>query len=157
MTRAAMRRTVWLVAAGAMLAGAGLAGAEEGARIEQVSGKSFEDTVKHLQWGFGGYGLTVVAQFDYAPVLDAAGALVRKSRMFEVTRRAWARVVFQSNPAAALDLPLRVHVYEREDGKTLVSYQRPSALLGTHGADALTRLGEELDTALRDLVRVAIR
>lgn len=139
------------------LAMAGPARAGEVVRIDQVSHKSFQDTVKHLEWGFGGHGLTVVAQLDYANMLKKIGVHVRRSRMFEVMRRPWAKTVFAHDSAAALDIPVRIYVYERDDGKTVVSYYRPSTLFSAYGKDRLRELGEELDTAVREMVHVATK
>jgi uncharacterized protein (DUF302 family) len=141
----------------AMLAMPSLATAVEVSLIDHISHKSFEETIKHLEWGFGGYGLAVVAQLDYQDVLGKIDIPVKRSRMFEVMRRAWGKMVFEQDAAAALDLPLRIYIYEREDGRIVVSYYRPSAMFGAYGKEGLTALGRQLDTALRELVHTATR
>jgi hypothetical protein len=58
-------REVLVALAVAMLVIIGRAPALEGSRIDHVSYKTFDETSQHLAWGFGGYGLAVVAQLDY--------------------------------------------------------------------------------------------
>jgi uncharacterized protein (DUF302 family) len=141
----------------AMLAIPALAKAVERSRVDHVSRKSFDETVKHLEWGFGGYGLAVVAQLDYQDVLGKIDIAVKRNRMFEVMRRAWGKIIFEQDAAAALALPLRIYIYEREDHQVVVSYYRPSALLGVYGKEGLTALGQQLDTVLGELVHAATR
>src|SRR6266516_8112480 len=79
----------------AILTMTGLAKAVEVSRIDHVSHNSFDETIRHLEWGFGGYGLAVVAQLDYQEVLRKIDVPVKRSRMFEVMRRAWGRTIFE--------------------------------------------------------------
>lgn len=149
---------LFLIALGAvMLAMAGLARAVEVIRIDHVSHKPFEDTIRQLEWGFGGYGLTVVLQLDYQHVLQKIDVPIKRSRMVEIMRRPWGKTIFEHDPAAALDIPFRVYIYEREDGKTVVSYYQPSSLFTAYGKEGLKELGRELDAALQEIVHVATK
>jgi uncharacterized protein (DUF302 family) len=67
----------------------------------------------------------VVAQLDYRNVLAKIDVSTRRSRVLEMLRRAWMKTIVEHDPTAALDLPIRVNVYERDDGTTVVSYYRP--------------------------------
>jgi uncharacterized protein (DUF302 family) len=90
-------------------------------------------------------------------VLGKIDIAVKRNRMFEVMRRAWAKVIFEQDAAAALAFPLRIYIYEREDHRVVVSYYRPSAMFGAYGKEGLTALGQQLDTALGELVHAATR
>jgi uncharacterized protein (DUF302 family) len=151
-----IRKTRLIVTLGvAAVVTAGVARGAEIVRTEYVSHRSFDHTIKRLEWGFGGYGITVVAQLDYPNVLRKARAQVRPARMFEVLRRPWVKAVFDSDVAAALDIPLRIYVSQRDDGKTVVRYYRPSSVFEAYGKDSLRKLGVELDAVLDEIVRVA--
>ena len=150
-------REVLVAHAAAMLVIIGRAPALEGSRIDHVSSKSFDEIIRHLEWGFGGYGLAVVAPLDYQHVLGKIDVAVRRSRMCEVMRRAWAKTTLDHEAAAALDLLVRLYIYEREEGRVVVSYYRPSALFAVYGREGLTALGQQLDTLFRALVHTATR
>jgi uncharacterized protein (DUF302 family) len=126
-------------------------------RTHRVSERSFEDTLQHLEWGFGGYGITVVARLDHRSLLDEDQGSIRKSGMFLIMRQAWGKFIFENDPTAVLDMPLRVHVYEEETGETVVSYYLPSSVFEAHRNDGLTAMGEELDAMLKAIVHVATK
>lgn len=140
-----------------MLAVASAATALEPVRIHRVSEKSFEDTVEQLEWGFGGYGIAVVARLDHRSLLDSKSQPLRKSGMFLIMSQAWGETIFENDPAAVLDMPLRLHVYEDEDAKTVVSYFQPSSVFKVYSNEALDTMGQELDAVLNALVHVATK
>lgn len=132
-------------------------GGEESARIALVSQKSFDDTVQHLDWQLGGYGITILSRVDFGSLAETVGVSKKGSLILEVMRRSWLKTVFEQEPAAALELPLRIYVHERENGETTVSYYRPSGQFGRYALEALTTLGGELDVTLERVVSAAIR
>ena len=62
----------------------------------------------------------------------------------------------QHDIRASLYAPLRVLLYEDEDGKTCVEYDRPSSLFGQFGNDRITPTAAMLDRKLEALVSAAI-
>jgi uncharacterized protein (DUF302 family) len=136
---------------------AGRAFAVDPLRTHWVSERSFQDTIQHLEWGFGGYGITVVARLDYQSLVDKEKGSPRNSGMFLIMRQSWGKTIFEKDAAAVLDMPLRVHVYEGEDGKTVVSYYQPSSLFKVYGNDGLTAMGMEIDAVLENIARVATK
>jgi uncharacterized protein (DUF302 family) len=142
---------------GAFLAMLGTSWSAEALRIDQISQKSFENTIRHLEWNCGGYGLTVVTQLNYQNILAKIDVRTKQSRMLEVMRRAWLETIFERDPAAALGVPLRIYVYERDDGRTVVSYHRPSAIFATYGQPGLQEFGEGLDKVLWEIVHMATK
>lgn len=58
---------------------------------------------------------------------------------------------------AGLYAPLRVLIYEDEDGKTCVEYDRPSSLFRQFGDERVDRVAASLDRKLEDLVATASR
>jgi uncharacterized protein (DUF302 family) len=61
----------------------------------------------------------------------------------------------QHNIATGLYAPLRVLIYEDDQGKTCLEYDKPSSLLGQFGDDKIAAVANMLDNKLEDLVRVA--
>ena len=58
---------------------------------------------------------------------------------------------------ASLYAPLRVLIYEADDGKTCIEYDRPSSLFGQFGDERVGRVAAELDQRLEDLEATATR
>jgi len=57
---------------------------------------------------------------------------------------------------ASLYAPLRVVLYENEDGHAIFEYDRPSSLFGQFGDERVTAVGRELDASLeRTLLKAA--
>jgi uncharacterized protein (DUF302 family) len=63
----------------------------------------------------------------------------------------------QHDVRASLYAPLRVLLYEDEEGKTCVEYDRPSTLFGQFGNAKVTEVAAMLDRKLEQLVAEAIR
>jgi uncharacterized protein (DUF302 family) len=63
----------------------------------------------------------------------------------------------QHDIRAALYAPLRVLLYEDEEGKTCVEYDRPSSLFGQFGNADVMEIAAMLDRKLEQLVPDAIR
>lgn len=126
-------------------------------RIDCLSQRSFDETVDQLQWGFGGYGMTLVAQMDFQSFVQDPEAHPRRSRSLAVMKRSWIETILEHAPEAALDLPVRIQVYEREDGRVVVSYYRPAALFGAYDEPALKALGRSIESSLQSIIRVATR
>jgi uncharacterized protein (DUF302 family) len=58
---------------------------------------------------------------------------------------------------AALYAPLRVLIYETEDGRTCIEYDRPSSLFGQFGDARVSPMAATLDQKLEDLAAAATR
>jgi uncharacterized protein (DUF302 family) len=63
----------------------------------------------------------------------------------------------QHDIRASLYAPLRVLIYENEEGKTCVEYDKPSALFGQFGNAKVTDVAAMLDQKLESLVAKAIQ
>jgi uncharacterized protein (DUF302 family) len=58
---------------------------------------------------------------------------------------------------AALYVPLRVLIYEADDGKTCIEYDRASSLFGQFGHERVDSMAASLDQKLEDLAATATR
>ena len=63
----------------------------------------------------------------------------------------------QHDVRASLYAPLRVLLYENEQGKTCVEYDKPSSLFGQFGNAKVTEVAAMLDRKLEQLVAKAIK
>jgi uncharacterized protein (DUF302 family) len=126
-------------------------------RIERVSARNFDETVQHLRWAFGGYGMTIVIAMDYQQILTKMKVETRRAVMFEVMRRDWVKTLLHEDPKLGSVLPLRLYVFEDRDGRTLISYQRMGSAVTGHDSEGVRALARQLDDKLDDVVMQATR
>jgi uncharacterized protein (DUF302 family) len=143
------------IAVAATFAALASASASEPVRIDRVSDRSFEETLQQMEWALGGHALTILERLDYRSLLGKERESLRKSLLLLVLRRDWGTILVENDPSAALALPFHIHLYEEADGKTVVSYYRPSSLFPLDADSRLQALGEEMDAAFQAVVRVA--
>jgi uncharacterized protein (DUF302 family) len=99
--------------------------------------------------------LAIFSARDHGGLLRVAG-LARKAVQYEIGNPLTATRMTQHQLPAALYAPLRVVLYENEDGHAVFEYDRPSSLFGQFGDERVTAVGRELDASLeRVLVNAA--
>src|SRR6516165_1540051 len=81
----------------------------------------------------------------------------RKAVQYVVGNPLFAFQMTQHDIRASLYAPLRVLLYENEEGNTCVEYDRPSSLFGQFGNASVTEVATMLDRKLEQLVAEAIR
>jgi uncharacterized protein (DUF302 family) len=81
----------------------------------------------------------------------------RKAVQYVVGNPLFALQMTQHDIRASLYAPLRVLIYEDEECKTCVEYDRPSSLFGQFGNSTVTEVATMLDRKLEQLVAEAIR
>src|SRR5258708_19187276 len=94
--------------------------------------------------------------------ISDCGALLRlagqkkKAIQYLVGNPLFAMQMTQHDIRASLYAPLRVLLYENEEGKTCVEYDKPSSLFGQFGNDRISPTALMLDKKLEALVAAAI-
>jgi uncharacterized protein (DUF302 family) len=98
------------------------------ARVSIPSNKAFEQTVDAFKMAVSKGRMMVMSTVDQGNMLRMTG-LELKGTLFLVGNPTVGKQVFEHNPAAGLYLPLRVYIYQGQDGKTYLSYEQ--AIRGT--------------------------
>ena len=111
------------------------------ARIEAMAGPS---------------GFMLFATHNHGALLRLAGQK-RKAVQYIVGNPLFALQMTQHDIRASLYAPLRVLVYETDEGKTCVEYDKPSSLFGQFGNSRVTEVAAMLDRKLEQLVAEATR
>lgn len=96
--------------------------------------------------------LTLFATIDHAENARAAGLALPPATVFIFGNPAVGTRVMQCDLASAIDLPLKVLVWEASDGAVWVSYRDPAGLTGHHD---LARCAEILTAMSRALAAIA--
>src|SRR5262249_60131007 len=123
----------------ALAAGGDAEGAR--ARIEAMAGPS---------------GFMLFGTQDHGSLLRLAGQK-RKAIQYVVGNPLFALQMTQHDIRASQYAPLRVLLYENDEGKTCVEYDRPSSLFGQFNDDRIGPTAAMLDKKLEALVAAAIR
>ena len=98
-------------------------------------------------------GLMVYAAIDALPLLCLAGHTT-KAVEYLLGNHTIAETMFRHDPRAMLYAPLRVLVYADADGNAVFSMDQPSAAFGSLGIAQVTKVGEDLDGKVANLLRV---
>jgi uncharacterized protein (DUF302 family) len=107
---------------------------DDGAVVTKLSPWSMADTVARLSAVVAARGMEVLAIIDHSGKARDVGLDLRDTKLVIFGSPTAATAVIKAAPLAALDLPLRVVVWE--DGyQTLVSYPAPAAVARRYGLD----------------------
>lgn len=101
--------------------------------IEHVSPLPFDATVERLVQAITDHGMTIFARIDHAQnALDVGTTMPPATVLIYGNAKAGTPIML-ATPLAALDLPLRVLVREREDGKAVIAFHPIGVALGRAG------------------------
>jgi uncharacterized protein (DUF302 family) len=103
----------------------------------------------------GPSGFMLFATHNHGALLRLAGQR-RKAVQYVVGNPLFALQMTQHDIRASLYAPLRVLIYENDEGKTCVEYDRPSSLFGQFGNDRIAPTAAMLDRKLEALVAAAV-
>jgi len=110
--------------------------------VELVSPDAFAPTLERIANAIESHGLTIFARIDHAAGARAVGLAMPPTVVLIYGNAKGGTPLMLASPQAALDLPLRVLVREREDGKAIVAYHPAAPLMKRAGVpdDLASRL-----------------
>jgi hypothetical protein len=98
--------------------------------------------------------LSIFLMRDHGMLLGIYGE-TRKAVQYEIGNPLTASSMTRHQLAAANYAPLRVVLYEPDDGGSCIEYDLPSSLFGQFGDERVTQVGRGLDIALDRVLRMA--
>ncbi len=110
--------------------------------VEHIGPQDFDATLGRLKEAIGRAGLMLFVEIDHAAGARDVGLTMPPTTVLIYGHPKGGTPLMLAAPAVALDLPLRVLVRQREDGKTVVAFHPAGPLLRRAGVpDAMaTRL-----------------
>jgi uncharacterized protein (DUF302 family) len=114
-----------------------------------------EATRAKLEAMAGSSGFMLFNTNDHGALLRLTGQK-RKAIQYVVGNPLFALQMTQHDIRASLYAPLRVLLYENQEGKTCLEYDKPSSLFGQFGNDRITPTAIMLDKKLEALVAAAV-
>lgn len=115
--------------------------------ITVQSKKSFDETVDQLRKLVAKNGMMVLSEINQGKILSMTGLDLKGIALF-VGNPQIGKKLFTANRGVGLEVPIRVNIYEDTDGKTYVSYVKPSILFATFNNDKINKIGGKLDKKL---------
>ena len=100
--------------------------------LSLTSSHGFEETVTRLKAALTTHGLTVFADIDQRAAAAQAGLVLRPTRLLLFGNPASGTPIMQANPHAALELPLKVVVWEDNQQLVHLDYQDAIQVLTAH-------------------------
>jgi uncharacterized protein (DUF302 family) len=105
--------------------------------VTKVSPRSVEDTVARFSEVLAAKGVKLFTVIDHSGEAAKAGLELRDTKVVIFGAPQAGTPVMQAVPVAALDLPLKVLVWD-DEGQTRLTYTDPAALAARYGlSDAL--------------------
>ena len=97
------------------------------------SHRSVNDTVQKVEELLKAKGVKLFAQVDHSGEAEMAGMQMRPTKLLIFGSPKAGTPLMIAAPSVAIDLPLKMLVWESADGKTWISYNAPEYLQSRHG------------------------
>jgi uncharacterized protein (DUF302 family) len=121
-----------------------------------ATGEDADKVRAKLEAIVGPSGFVLFRTSDHGALLRLAGQK-KKAIQYLVGNPLFAVQMTRHDIRAGLYAPLRVFIYENEQGKTCVEYDKPTSLFGQFGNAKITEVAAMLDQKLEKLIAEAIR
>ena len=112
------------------------------------------DQKRAKEYEENGPKLSIFGERDHGALLQIVGRR-RNALQYEIGNPLTASKMTRHQLPAALYAPLRVVLFEDEQGRGIFEYDKPSSFFGQYGDERVTEVGRYLDVALEDVLRNA--
>lgn len=124
--------------------------------VTKPSPHSVTETVDRLAAAVEGAGAKVFARIDHAAGATSVGSELRPTQMLMFGNPKLGTPALQAAQTTGLDLPLRVVVYQDQNGQVHVAYHPPAKLAEEHGVPADAEVLKKMAGAMNNLTNKAI-
>src|SRR2546429_9547083 len=101
--------------------------------VDRVSNHSVDQTVDRLKGILQSHGLTLFAQVDHSGEAEKAGLKMPPTKLLIFGSPKAGTPLMLAAPSVAIDLPLKILVWQDGEGKVWLSYNSPEYLRERHG------------------------
>jgi len=101
--------------------------------IDKPSNHSVDETVEKLKGILQSKGVTLFAVVDHSGEAAKVGMKMRATKLLIFGSPKAGTPLMLAAPRSAIDLPLKILVWEDAEGKVWISYNSPSYLQQRHG------------------------
>jgi uncharacterized protein (DUF302 family) len=122
--------------------------------INIPSNHSVDETAEKLKRVLGDKGITLFSFIDHSGEAEKVGMKMRPTKLAIFGSPKAGTPVMLAAPSIAIDLPLKVLLWEDSQGKTWVSYNDPEYLKGRHAVpDDLVKNIAGVGTLVQEVVK----
>ena len=116
---------------------------------------AFEETVEALQKTLNSKGINVFATIEHHKAAEAVGESMQPATVLIVGNPKVGTVLMQENPRFAIELPLKILIYE--EGKTVnIRYEKVAAIAEKYHIKQNFATAEKIDAAMLQLIKSSI-
>jgi uncharacterized protein (DUF302 family) len=127
-------------------------GDEENGLVTVESDEEFDATVERIRSDIEDSGdMMLVTTVDHAENADSAGLDLRPTTLFLFGNPQVGTQLMQRSQSVGIDLPMKMLVWEAEDGTVNVSYNDPSWIAERHDVDAPQMIVQQVSSVLESL------
>lgn len=101
--------------------------------VMKTSNHSVQETMNRFEKIVKEKGFTIVARVNHAEAAKKSGSTLRPTELLIFGNPVLGTKLMQSKQTAGIDLPLKVLIWENEDGAVTLSYNDPKWLQKRHG------------------------
>ena len=101
--------------------------------VTKRSARPFDETLQRLEAAAKESGMVVFARLDHAAAAKAAGLQMPPETVMVIGNPKAGTPLMLAAPSVAIDLPLKILVWQDAQGKVWVSYNSPAYLEERHG------------------------
>jgi uncharacterized protein (DUF302 family) len=118
------------------------------------SDEEFDATVERIRSDIEDSGdMTLVTTVDHAENANSAGMDLRPTTLFLFGNPQIGTQLMQRGQTTGIDLPMKMLVWEAEDGTVNVSYNDPEWVANRHDVDAPGMMIDQVSSALESLAK----
>lgn len=121
--------------------------------VEKVIDKPYPQAVARIEAAIKAARFMIIGEPNYQMMQRMVGRERRGAKAYFIFRPDLGTPVFDNDYNAAMEIPLKILIYERDDKKTVVRYKVPSSVLADYSG--LASLGKDLDTMLDNIITTA--
>ena len=115
----------------------------------------FKQTVRRLKKNFKANNIAIFAEIDHAKAAKKAKENLLPATVLVVGNPKVGTRLMQENPKTAIELPLKVLVYE-ENGVVWVRYKFVSLLVSEYKLEKIEQVTHKIDTAMGKIIAQSV-
>lgn len=123
--------------------------------VEKVVSKPYAATVARVEAAVKAANLIIVGEPNYQMMQRMVGREIKGAKAYFIFRPNLGIPIFEKDVNAALEIPLKVLIYDRGGNQTVIRYRKPSNALADYAG--LDGLGKDLDELMDRITAAAAK
>lgn len=123
--------------------------------VEKTSSLPYMAAVSKLESAIKGGRMIVIGEPNYQMMQRMVGRERKGAKAYFIFRPDLGTPIFDNDYNAAMEVPIKILIYEGENGKAVIRYKKPSSVLDEY--KGLSGLGKELDELIGKITDSALK